>query len=57
MDVVKATARYEDWLRTHTSLIEGDLRLKHTKMAESVFSLSPAVFHGLGEGKHAPRKS
>jgi len=45
MNVVKATARYEDWLRTHTSLIEGDLRLKHTKMAESAFSFLRATFY------------
>ena len=45
MNVVKATARYEDWLRTHTRLIEGDLRLKHTKMAESLFSFLRATFY------------
>jgi hypothetical protein len=45
MNIVKATARYEDWLRSHTRLIEADLRLKHKKMAESVFSFLRATFY------------
>jgi hypothetical protein len=45
MNIVKATARYEGWLRTHTSLIDGDLRLKHKKMAESVFAFFRATFY------------
>ena len=45
MNIVKATARYEDWLRSHTRLIEVDLRLKHKKMAESVFPFMRATFY------------
>ncbi|HST10069.1 MAG TPA: DUF2252 family protein [Terriglobales bacterium] len=45
MNIVKATARYEDWLRSHTRLIEVDLRLKHKKMAESVFPFLRATFY------------
>jgi len=45
MNIVKATARYEAWLRTHTALIDADLRLKHKKMAESVFPFFRATFY------------
>jgi hypothetical protein len=45
MNIVKATAGYEDWLRTHASLIEDDLRVKHKKMAESVFAFLRATFY------------
>ena len=45
MNIVEATVRYEDWLRTHASLIEGDLRVKHKKMAESVFAFLRATFY------------
>jgi uncharacterized protein (DUF2252 family) len=45
MNIVKATARYEAWLRTHTTLIDADLRLKHKKMAESMFPFLRATFY------------
>jgi Uncharacterized protein conserved in bacteria (DUF2252) len=45
MNIVKATARYEDWLRNHASLIEDDLGVKHEKMAESVFAFLRATFY------------
>ncbi len=45
MNIVKATARYEDWLRSHTTLVDADLRLKHKKMAESAFSFLRAIFY------------
>src|ERR1700757_193376 len=45
MNVVKATARYEDWLRAHTAVVESHLRLKHQHMAESVFSFLRATFY------------
>jgi len=45
MNIVKATTRYETWLRTHTPLIDADLRLKHKKMAESVFPFLRATFY------------
>jgi hypothetical protein len=45
MNIVKATAGYEDWLRSHTRLVESDLRLKHQRMAESVFPFLRATFY------------
>jgi hypothetical protein len=45
MNIVKATARYEDWLKSHTELVEADLRLKHRRMAESVFPFLRATFY------------
>ena len=45
MNIVKATARYEDWLRLHTAVVEADLRFKHKRMAESVFPFLRATFY------------
>lgn len=45
MNIVKATGRYEKWLRSHTSVVEEDLRLKHKRMAESVFPFLRATFY------------
>jgi len=45
MNIVKATARYEEWLRSQTTLVASDLRLKHQKMAESVFPFLRATFY------------
>jgi uncharacterized protein DUF2252 len=45
MNIVKATTRYEEWLRLQTTLIDADLRLKHQKMAESVFPFLRATFY------------
>jgi len=45
MNIVKATARYEAWLRSQTTIIDADLRLKHQKMAESVFPFLRATFY------------
>jgi len=45
MNIVKATVRYEDWLRAHTTIVEPDLRLKHQRMAEGVFPFLRATFY------------
>ena len=45
MNVVKATARFEQWLSAHTPLVKADLRLKHQRMAESVFPFLRATFY------------
>ncbi len=45
MNVIKSTTRYEKWLRSHTRVVEADLRLKHQKMAESVFAFLRATFY------------
>ena len=51
----KATARYEGVARTHTALIDADLRLKHKKMAESVFPFFRATL--LSGGRRLGRRS
>jgi hypothetical protein len=45
MNIVKATHRFEEWLSRHTRLVESDLRLKHERMAEAVFSFLRATFY------------
>lgn len=45
MNIVKATKRYEDWLRQHIRVVEPDLRLKHQHMAESTFMFLRATFY------------
>jgi len=45
MNIAKATARYEEWLRAHTTVVEPDLRLKHKRMAEAVFPFLRATFY------------
>jgi hypothetical protein len=45
MNIVKATQRFEDWLRRHTTLLKPDLRLKHQRMAEAVFPFLRATFY------------
>ena len=45
MNIVKATARYENWLRAHTTVVDPDLRLKHQRMAEGVFPFLRATFY------------
>jgi len=45
MNIRQATRAYESWLRQHTSVVEADLRLKHTRMAESPFVFLRATFY------------
>jgi len=45
MNIVKATRRYEEWLREHIELLPADLRLKHQRMAESPFSFLRSTFY------------
>ncbi len=45
MNIVKATKKYEEWLALHLQIVEGDLRLKHERMAESEFSFFRATFY------------
>jgi hypothetical protein len=45
MNVVKATARYERWLASQTTLISADLRLKHQQMGAAVFPFLRATFY------------
>jgi hypothetical protein len=45
MNIVKATKRFEDWLGQHTRIVGPDLRLKHERMAESLFPFLRATFY------------
>jgi hypothetical protein len=45
MDVIKATADYERWLRGQVDVVEADLRLKHAHMADDLFSFLRATFY------------
>lgn len=45
MNVVKATRKFEEWLRRQSSVVEPDLRLKHEKMAEEEFPFFRATFY------------
>jgi len=45
MRITKATKRYENWLRTHTPLVEEDVALKHQHMAQDLFSFLRATFY------------
>jgi uncharacterized protein DUF2252 len=45
MNIVKATHRYEKWLRQHTAVLEADLNLKHQFMAQGVFPFFRATFY------------
>ena len=45
MNVQKATAAYEGWLGTHTTLVPADLAFKHAQMATGVFPFLRATFY------------
>jgi hypothetical protein len=45
MNVVKATRLFEDWLGSHTDLIQKDLRLKHSNMRAGVFPFLRATYY------------
>ena len=45
MNIVKATKRFEEWLGRHTRIVGPDLRLKHERMAESLFPFLRATFY------------
>jgi Uncharacterized protein conserved in bacteria (DUF2252) len=45
MNIVKATRKFEKWLRTRTQVVESDLRLKHSLMAKSPFTFLRATFY------------
>jgi hypothetical protein len=45
MNIVKATKKYEEWLRRHVHVVDPDLRLKHEHMAEDIFSFFRATFY------------
>jgi len=45
MNIHQATQEYEDWLSKHLTLIDADLVLKHTRMADDAFSFFRATFY------------
>src|SRR5437899_2277150 len=45
MNMVKATRRFEEWLRRRTAVVEPDLRTKHKHMAEAAFPFLRATFY------------
>lgn len=45
MDVIKATAAYEKWMRGKVAVVEADLRRKHAAMADNLFAFFRATFY------------
>jgi uncharacterized protein DUF2252 len=45
MNIVKATRKYEDWLRLRIRIVEPDLRIKHELMAAALFPFFRATFY------------
>src|SRR5271169_6678880 len=45
MNIVKATKKYEDWLRLHIQIVEPDLRFKHEHMATALFPFFRGTFY------------
>ena len=45
MNIVKATKKFEDWLRLHIRIVEPDLRFKHEQMAAALFPFFRATFY------------
>jgi hypothetical protein len=45
MNIVKATAKYEEWLSRHLHLLDPDLALKHAQMRSAPFPFLRATFY------------
>jgi hypothetical protein len=45
MNIVKATKKYEDWLRLQIPIVEPDLRFKHEQMSAALFPFFRATFY------------
>ena len=45
MNIIKATRKYEEWLRLHIRIVEPDLQYKHEQMAAAVFPFFRATFY------------
>jgi hypothetical protein len=45
MNIVKATKKFEDWLRLHIRIVTPDLRYKHEQMAAALFPFFRATFY------------
>jgi hypothetical protein len=44
MNILQATKSYEDWMRTCTTLVESQIRDKHTRMKEDLFTFFRGLF-------------
>jgi hypothetical protein len=49
MDIFQSTEKYETWLRKHIEVQEGDLKLKHSKMAADLFQFFRATYYRWAE--------
>jgi hypothetical protein len=49
MDIFQSTEKYETWLRKHIQVQEGDLQLKHSKMAADLFQFFRATYYRWAE--------
>jgi len=45
MSIVQTTVEYEDWLRSQTTIVSDDIKLKHKKMAGGEFAFLRATFY------------
>ena len=45
MNIVKATRKFEEWLRLHTHIVKDDLKFKHQEMACAAFPFLRATFY------------
>lgn len=45
MNIVQATKSYEGWMRTCTAVVESELRHKHVRMKEDLFSFFRGTFY------------
>jgi hypothetical protein len=45
MNIVKATRKFEDWVRLHIRIVERDLQFKHQQMAAGLFPFFRATFY------------
>ncbi len=45
MNIVKATRKFEEWLRLHTHIVKEDLGFKHQEMASAAFPFLRATFY------------
>ena len=45
MDIREATSSYETWMAQQIPLVRSDLRVKHTRLAESAFAFLRGTFY------------
>ena len=45
MNILQATSSYESWMRSCTTILESDLRLKHQQMRSDLFMFFRGTFY------------